>query len=297
MPDPKPKPLTKEEVLAKLKAGKTLRDLEIGDINFQDHFFEYTPDFSGAIFTGITDFSGAQFSNGANFMSAKFFGEGGVYFIGSQFSGENGVSFIFTEFSSEAGTHFNEATFSSRGKTEFNAAKFFGKGDNKFHMTKFFCEGGVDFSGAQFLGPGKTSFSKTVFGQHASAWFEGTKSDPPWTLEFVDVSTLGNALFLYSNLEMVIFKDVRFLQIQNRFFNREYLADEVRNEIVTDGDTAVYNRDYYRQVEILYRQLKVNFENQRDYARAGDFHYGEMEMLRKWKMLEYFDAARYSSKV
>jgi len=35
------------------------------------------------------------------------------------------------------------------------------------------------------------------------------------------------------------------------------------------------------QIELLYRQLKQNYEDQRDYERAGDFHYGEKEMRRQ----------------
>ena len=34
------------------------------------------------------------------------------------------------------------------------------------------------------------------------------------------------------------------------------------------------------QIERLYRQLKQNYEDQRDYERAGDFHYGEKQMRR-----------------
>jgi hypothetical protein len=33
-------------------------------------------------------------------------------------------------------------------------------------------------------------------------------------------------------------------------------------------------------VERLYRQLKSNYEEKKDYKRVGDFHYGEMEMHR-----------------
>jgi hypothetical protein len=34
-------------------------------------------------------------------------------------------------------------------------------------------------------------------------------------------------------------------------------------------------------VERLYRQLKANYEEERDFKRVGDFHYGEMEMHRR----------------
>jgi hypothetical protein len=33
--------------------------------------------------------------------------------------------------------------------------------------------------------------------------------------------------------------------------------------------------------------FKLNFEDQRDYSRAGDFHYDKMGMQRKRKMLEW----------
>ena len=36
----------------------------------------------------------------------------------------------------------------------------------------------------------------------------------------------------------------------------------------------------WEQVERLYREVKQNYNDHRDYARAGDFHYGEKEMQR-----------------
>ncbi len=36
----------------------------------------------------------------------------------------------------------------------------------------------------------------------------------------------------------------------------------------------------WSQIERLYRELKQNHEDRRDYARAGDFHYGEKQMQR-----------------
>ncbi len=37
----------------------------------------------------------------------------------------------------------------------------------------------------------------------------------------------------------------------------------------------------YLHIEQLYRQLKQNYEDRRDYERARDFHFGEKEMRRK----------------
>lgn len=37
----------------------------------------------------------------------------------------------------------------------------------------------------------------------------------------------------------------------------------------------------YAKVELLYRYLRINYEKEGDLKRAGDFHYGEMEMHRR----------------
>ena len=71
-----------------------------------------------------------------------------------------------------------------------------------------------------------------------------------------------------------------FRKTTGKFFKRELIADEVWNDIAKE-DKVDYNSTHFHQVEILYRQLKRNFEEQRDYARSGDFHFGEMEMKRK----------------
>ena len=42
----------------------------------------------------------------------------------------------------------------------------------------------------------------------------------------------------------------------------------------------VKKRFFLNAVERLYRQLKSNYEEKKDYKRVGDFHYGEMEMHR-----------------
>jgi hypothetical protein len=56
------------------------------------------------------------------------------------------------------------------------------------------------------------------------------------------------------------------------------------------GRSRVYDEDAplaadetraWGQIEELYRGLKQNHEERRDYERAGDFHYGEKEMRRK----------------
>jgi hypothetical protein len=372
-----PEPLTKEEVLAKLEKGESLRGVEIGDVDFSGHSFDREPNFTKAIFTGKANFQEARFLSGAKFVEtqfsseanfyktifsgneeanfddahfhgngradfrranfsnhgatsfvstefsceggadfsrakfdspvrtffheAKFSGNGRANFRSAQFSGLGGVSFWNSCFSSDKGVTFNFATFTGKKGADFSSTQFSGQGLIDFSNTEFSGNLGVDFSEAhfsckkgtrfiktKFLGPGIINFDKTVFEESIPVWFLNIEMDFPENLKFIDVSNLGNVLFLYSDLEKISFKNARFRKTQNKLFNREYLADEIRNEIVTeDNDKIEYSLDYFNQVEILYRQLKLNFENQRDYARAGDFHYGELEMRRKAKMLEW----------
>jgi hypothetical protein len=51
---------------------------------------------------------------------------------------------------------------------------------------------------------------------------------------------------------------------------------------VYDEDSLQKGRTHsFPHIERLYRELKQNYEDRRDYDRAGDFHYGEKEMRRK----------------
>jgi uncharacterized protein YjbI with pentapeptide repeats len=265
--------------------------------------------FDMAQFTGEgkADFMLAEFSGeeGADFMNSKFTCKGGADFNESQFSGKGPVDFQCTEFSSrvtfeaaqflnEKGVYFFEAKFSGKGRVDFSWTRFSTKEGVDFTRAEFSSDLGVDFRSAKFLGPGKFNFEATKFKENQPIFFDKIETDFPENLQFIDVSNLGSALFLYVELEKVSFKNVRFRLTKNKLSNREYLADEKRNEIVieevySDYEIIANNLDYFNQVEILYRKLKLNFETQLDFHRAGDFHYGEMEMRRKAKMLEWED--------
>ncbi len=293
-----PEPLTQKEVLRKLARGEQFGGVKIGDVDFREYTFKVKINFSGAIFTGTANFARAEFLNGVTFYTAKFTG-GEVNFTAAKFHGKEKISFRRSHFSGDGRVNFYQAQFHCEEITDFFMARFTGKGGVIFDRAQFF-EGasflrvifsgkeGMSFSNSTFSGPGKISFEKTTFEEGQTSMFERVKIDSHGYIEFVDVSTLGNVLFLYSDLEKIGFKNVRFRQTQNQFFNREYLADEERSKIIHKKYREVeYNRDYYSQVSILYRKLRENFEGQLDFHRAGDFHYGELEMRRKAKMLEW----------
>jgi|SaaInlStandDraft_6_1057023.scaffolds.fasta_scaffold43788_1 hypothetical protein len=272
----------------------------IGETNFSLAMFFDETDFTMATFSAeeMVRFTKAKFLGGVSFAAARFSTKGGASFQQAQFTGENGVIFSVAQFysgadfsqaqfSNERGVNFSTAGFHGERGASFSNAKFSGSKGADFSTTQFSSEGGTNFNNAQFLGPGKTRFENTSFRKDKPVFFNKVEIDSFGSLQFIDVS-LDNFLFRYTDLEKVDFKNVYFCQTKNWFFNREYLADEDQNKIVTKNSNKIkYGRKYYIQVEIVYRKLKENFETQRDYARAGDFHYGEMEMRRKSKILAW----------
>jgi len=61
MPESKPDPLTQEELEEKLESGESLEGVKVGDIDFSNHSFEKTPDFTGAVFIGETNLQKLNF--------------------------------------------------------------------------------------------------------------------------------------------------------------------------------------------------------------------------------------------
>ncbi|MEW6388343.1 MAG: hypothetical protein AB1491_12580 [Thermodesulfobacteriota bacterium] len=84
--------------------------------------------------------------------------------------------------------------------------------------------------------------------------------------------------------------DLRQCQFNNvdwhPFRGRQAIYDEV--ELYEDKNPS---NEQYARVEESYRYLKLNYEGAGDFKKAGDFHYGEMEMHRrasKWRWLPIY---------
>ncbi len=113
------------------------------------------------------------------------------------------------------------------------------------------------------------------------ATFEGLKQQSGAILIFRDCN-LSQISFGEAELSRMEFDRV-FWPI---FRNRTVLYDElVLRENLKNPDPLLLNLPSYiakrcESVERLYRQLKSNYEEKKDYKRVGDFHYGEMEMHR-----------------
>lgn len=250
--------------------------------NFSRATFSEKANFFMATFSEVADFSGATFSKEANFSRAKF--SKGAVFTGATFS--KVASFTGAEFSEKA--DFTDATFSD--EADFSGAKFFERA--KFSKGADFSSAtfsnGADFSGATFSEGANffaaTFLGKTKFiglyptGEKAIPIFSGVKNvvnfrnvnvDPPQALIFRDAD-LTKCLFEQTDLRKAEFATVSWPKPKKRF----QVYDEIR-----PPQTNETRR--WEHIERLYRELKQNYEDRRDYERAGDFHYGEKEMRRK----------------
>jgi hypothetical protein len=157
----------------------------------------------------------------------------------------------------------------------------------EFHSAHFL--GGADFLGVQFAKlvrfrharfVARTLFSSQQTHGAAVQIFSGVevdfsdvKIDPLDAVAFRDAD-LSECRFLGTDLRKAEFTKVKWARIVNGFgIRRVGVYDEVLL-------LETKERGSWFQIEQLYRQLKQNYEDRKDYERAGDFHYGEKEMRR-----------------
>ncbi|MFQ5673761.1 MAG: pentapeptide repeat-containing protein [Nitrospinales bacterium] len=286
--------IDRQQLLDKLANGYSLKAVKIGDVDFTGHVFETRVDFSGAIFTGKTVFKNAKFLDGVNFRKVEFSGPDGVDFGEATFSGEGWANFGGAGFL-EGRADFRSAIFSGRGGANFRWARFSGKGGADFFKARFSGAGGADFGEAVFSGgggavfnqvecsgPGEIIFVATRFDKNCLISFRSIKVENPRNVRFENVY-LGRTSFYKTNVEEFTFRNVRFHEGEPGLLKREQLVDEIWNDLAPEKKQRTYDKNYYRHLEILYRQLKRNFEGRHDSARAEDFHYGELEMRRRQK--------------
>jgi uncharacterized protein YjbI with pentapeptide repeats len=260
-----------------------------GDVNFEHSAFAKLANFMSAEFAGRADFSRSFFAEEARFSNATFSGR--ALFDLAGFG--NVAHFAYTKFvnlnkrenlhdGSDIGrikVSFWHATFDKR--VDFEGAKF-GEGAD-FSDAKF--KEGADFSSALF---GKrTSFSGSTFlgrTPFVSGEDEGQKSQifPGAEIDFRRIITdpLDALIFRDANLKKCQFQgtDLRKAEITNATWPEKGGRFRVYDEDVQlpEGATRAWPH-----IERLYRELKQNYEERRDYERACDFHYGEKEMRRQ----------------
>jgi len=281
--------------------------------SFEEAEFQHSADFRQSSFQGPATFFGAVFTEHADFAHAKF--ANGAYFSGSKFI--RGAKLFNATFTKDA--KFSEAEFTGwadfrlatfKGWTSFANADFtegvsFSDAEFMAHAAFFnanfltdasfvgakFTEG-ADFSGtsfgnvaefvrARFLG--RTRFlSRQEKGKHIPI-FLGTLVNfrevdmAPDAVVFQDAD-LRKCHFLGTDLRKTWFANVTWPEIVPKRWpkigRRQGGYDEDWAEQKSDNRSIP-------QIEELYRQLKQNYEDRRDYERARHFHYGEKEMRRK----------------
>jgi uncharacterized protein YjbI with pentapeptide repeats len=274
-----------------------------GEAKFLEAKFYKDADFRVADFSKGANFLKAKFSQVANFVRAKFFGV--IGFLSAEFSGEanfqgaefsEGASFLEAKFS--RGAYFLETTFS--GDANFGGAKFYGNA--YFGGAKFF--GKIDFNTAEFRQ--RADFSEVQTAKDATVYFREVSLLKPQQVFFHHVD-LSRWSFLDTDLRRIDFDNVawgtipsisplrsrRWIQRwERRHLSRRFLLRLLRLRLrLTPTRTAIFDeirvskekvkKARLAKVERLYRHLKQNYESQRDYGRAGDFYYGEMEMKRR----------------
>jgi uncharacterized protein YjbI with pentapeptide repeats len=242
--------------------------VRFSEASFREATFSKPADFSWATFSKRADFFRATFSESADFSNATF---------------SEGADFRSATFSETAS--FSEATFSK--PADFSGATFSKPAD--FFWATF--SEGANFLGATFNE--RASFRAATFSEttlfvgrrrpgsaQAGRIFAGAVVDfrqvainPPDVITFRRAD-LKTCQFLDTDLRKVQLDDVRWPQKGGRVL----IYDEIAS---TDSEDEDGSMRPWAQIERLYRALKQNYEDRRDYERAGDFHYGEKEMRRQ----------------
>ena len=266
-----------------------------GGAYFFNAQFEGEAYFLYAEFKGVADFIAAEFKEEADFSRAKFkgeakFGSAGfkeeANFRKAEFEGE--VNFGRAEFKEEA--DFSEAEF--EGEANFCRAEF--EEEAYFYTTTFH---DADFSFAIFKG--ETVFSRARF--KAAADFRGgvdkeeDDQEDDQEKEYELFSREDDTLFLrvmFEKPELVYFYRVnlsrcRFLDTDLKSVNFIGITDwhqegwraALYDEINDDSSKS------YPELMELYRQLKQNYEERRNWEVAGHFHFGQMmmQLRQKWQ--------------
>jgi uncharacterized protein YjbI with pentapeptide repeats len=280
-------------------------------VDFSGFKFKKDVYFIDSKFVGnITLFREAEFTGkNTSFERAKFSGEI-ADFHKTKFLGEN-ISFSMAEFSSRY-TDFEKTEFASRN-IEFGQSKF--AGENTLFLDTIFSGERMDFSWAEFLGK-ETNFITVKFSSSNSNFiftkFSGEHTFFSW-VEFIGERTnftgtefIGKEVnFYHSNfLKKIVFTKATFkartsftgvdlgkcifanVDLKNVDFSllewdwKDKLSNETKLK-ETLKELRVKKRECYFITSEIYQQLKVQFHNKRDFAKAGMFHFREQECKRK----------------
>ena len=173
---------------------------------------------------------------------------------------------------------FSGAEFNSAKKVDFSKAEFRSTLGTMFVASNFEKVGEVSFRKSKFFGKGIVAFTKTRFNPKGFLNFNYVYIEFPEFMEFINAN-LSKAILLRTNLNKIKFNRVHFFTPGGSELYDAVKWHEKYRKAKSELQDELEEDLYY--IELLYTQLKQNFENMRDFSRAGDFHVGEMEMRRK----------------
>ncbi|MCT4698148.1 pentapeptide repeat-containing protein [Tenacibaculum haliotis] len=272
------------------------------DVEFQLAQFLGQADFSESSFMKSAGFGNVKFSEEANFTGVIFLKD--VVFAYSEFSRKRSI-FDYVKFLGEVSfgnakflgevfinktvfsknTDFNETIFYSW--THFRSSKFLGT--SMFIETSF--KNPVSFGGVEFSKGKETLFKGLKGDEEGVLRLNFSKVKLPKSLVFREVN-LKNTYFNESDITEVKFKnciwneekgriilynesDVTKVKFENGFWDKQ------KRMFVRKNKLPFNNESPYEEQEGLYRDLKKNFENSKDWELSGKAYVSEMEMRRK----------------
>jgi uncharacterized protein YjbI with pentapeptide repeats len=297
-------------------------DVEFFEATFSGGAYFFGATFSGdayfaeVTFSGEADFCEATFSGDAEFSEARFLTDS--YFSSTKFSAKTYFTrAIFNTYTDFAISNFlGEVLFSwtiFNGKTLFWRAKFSGGAEVSFDSINpigqpfkaFFNSLKLEFGSRLWLG--NLSLEMVVFTDtdlrkidfHNVEWYRyGGRN-----VVYDEVRLYEKEVVWFSNviLNKFVYKLKKFSwlsRIYQTIYSEKWVERFAKKSIFVKSlvsiDQATANKptaNDYAQVELVYRYLKLNYENEGNFKQAGDFHYGEMEMHRrasKWRWLPIY---------
>lgn len=295
------------------------RDATFGDgSTFKNAVFGDATKFGGSIWGDRSDFSSVTFGAGVAFDSVEFghksvfhgatFGSS-AYFGNAIFGDQSNFSdaifgeqsdfsdsvlgdkacFEYTEFGEKA--LFENANYGSRptfematfgDRSSFKDATF--GSDAYFGDVRFGSE--INFVNAVF--DDGVSFIWSVF--TGSCVFAGTRQRMMFTFKSKTLSVTSFANAVFEQPENVAFRNVDFSRTallhadvrDMEFTNVVWPQVEGGNGVYDEEKAAESDKEVpFDALARLYRRLKQNYEDQRDFGRGGDFHFREKEMIRQ----------------
>jgi uncharacterized protein YjbI with pentapeptide repeats len=229
--------------------------------------------FEGFFFPSSVDFSGFEFKKNVRFDNAEFSGEDNS-FKGTEFSGKN-TAFTETRFLGKL-TDFSEAKFSGK-QCSFVHTKFESE-TTSFGVTKFLADF-TDFFRSEFLSD-RTRFVVTQFSRGEISFFEIKCKK---RIEFGFVSFGTKVRFIKMDL-----RKCKLLNIDLTYTDFSLLDWNWKDKLLNESDIdwiskneKLEKHELFFKTSEVYQQLKVQFHNKRDFAKAGMFHFREQECKRK----------------